>query len=214
MLANAGHLSPGHEAQPVRPVVPARIFDLLMLARAVEAHRLRKLDVAAQVVARRRRHEAAGKVALVDHEPLDVWSAVEPEPAVAHLDLTQPEIAFDAVDLTTVMCKGHLEVVQVRSLRTPSMNGIEHDGAATFAPSDLATVESRHGFSLASSIDLDVNGSPIQMRCQPKALDRSRRQRLQPNRLPDPTGRGVEDPLRRGGPVLFAAGEGLVGQQV
>src|ERR1700686_4242658 len=97
MPAKAGHLAPGEKTQPIRPVVPARILDLLMLARAVEAHRFRELDVPAQVRARRCGHEAAGEIALVEHEPLHIRRSVEPEPAVARLDLAQPEVAFDAI---------------------------------------------------------------------------------------------------------------------
>ncbi len=194
--------------------MPARILDLLVLARAVEAHRFRELDVAAQVAARRRGHQAAGKVALVEHETLHVRCAVEPEPAVARIDRAQAEVAFDAIDLVAVLRERDPQVVEMGSLGAPGMNRIEHDGAAAFAPAGLATVEGHKRFSLASSVNLDVHRSAVQVGCDPQVFYRARRQRLEPHRLPDPGGRGVEDPFGSGGPMLLSARDGPVGQRV
>src|ERR1700688_3508205 len=111
MPAKAGHLAPSEKAEPIRPIVPTRILDLLVLARAVEAHRFRELDVPAQVRARRRGHEAAGEIALVEHEPLHERCSVQPEPAIPRLDLAQPEVAFDAIDLVAGLRERDLQVV-------------------------------------------------------------------------------------------------------
>src|SRR5207245_10843518 len=40
VLLEARHLIPDQKAEPVRPVEPARVLDLLMLPRAAEAERL------------------------------------------------------------------------------------------------------------------------------------------------------------------------------
>ena len=63
----AGHLLPDQQAQPVGPIEIARIFDLLVLADAVEAHRLGQLDVAAQGVVVGRGQPGLRPVALVEH---------------------------------------------------------------------------------------------------------------------------------------------------
>ncbi len=44
----AGHLLPDQQAEPIGPVQIARVLELLMLAHAVEAHRLGQLDIAPQ----------------------------------------------------------------------------------------------------------------------------------------------------------------------
>src|SRR5258708_22249150 len=211
VLAKARHLAPSQKAQTVGAVMPARILDLLVLARSVEAHRFRELDVAAQALARRRGHQAARKVALVQHETLHVRGAVEPEPAVARLDRAHAEVAFDAIDLVAVLAERDLHVVEMRSLRAPRVNRVKHDGAGAFTPADLATIEGHTRFDLASSVDLDVHPSALQVGCEPQLLYGARRQRLAPHRLPDPGGRGVEDPFGSGGPLLPAPRGGSVG---
>src|ERR1700682_4389331 len=102
----------------------------------------------------------------------------------------------------------------MRSLRTPSMNRIKRHGSASSAPAPLAAVKGREYVNLALGVNLDFDRAAIQVGGQPQAFDRARRQRLQPYRLPDPGGRGVEDSFGCGGPVLLAARDGLVGQRV
>jgi hypothetical protein len=53
----------------VGPVEIARVLDLLVLAHAVEAHRLGELDVLLQRGVVRRRQQRVGPVALVEHHP-------------------------------------------------------------------------------------------------------------------------------------------------
>ena len=73
------HLFPDQQAEAVGPVQVARVLDLLVLAHAVEAHRLGQLDVAAQRVVVRRRQQRVGPVALVEHHAQQVRPAVEHE---------------------------------------------------------------------------------------------------------------------------------------
>src|SRR5258708_38910960 len=108
----AGTLRPHKEAEPVGPVQPPRVLDLLMLARTVEAERLRKLDVAAQRLVGRRSQQPVQKVALVQDQPLDEGRAVQPEATVPGLDLAEPEVAADAIDGLAAMAQRCLELVQ------------------------------------------------------------------------------------------------------
>jgi len=84
----ARHLTPDKKAKPVSPVKPPWILDFLVLARAIEAHCFRKLDVAAKVRIAWRSQQAGGKVTLVEDQTLGVRRAVQPEPAVAYLKLS------------------------------------------------------------------------------------------------------------------------------
>src|ERR1700730_17281924 len=97
------HLCPHQESEGVGPIQPAGILDLLMLARAVETHRLGELDVATQVVVGRRGHEATRKVTLVEHESLHVGPAVQQHPPAFRLYLPYAEVALDTVDLVAVV---------------------------------------------------------------------------------------------------------------
>src|SRR5260370_35062959 len=85
------HLPPNEKAKPVRPVVPARVFDLLVLARPVEAHGLRELDVAAQVFVAAGGEQSAGKIALDEAQAFDLGGAVGPERARLSFDLAQAD---------------------------------------------------------------------------------------------------------------------------
>ena len=73
------HFLPHQQAEPVGPVQVARVLDLLVLAHAVEAHRLGELDVAPQRVVARRGQQRVGPVALVEHHAQQVGPAVQHE---------------------------------------------------------------------------------------------------------------------------------------
>src|SRR5438477_8315920 len=49
VLVKVRHLGPDQEAKTIRPVEPAGVFNFLVLARPVEAERLRELDVVAEI---------------------------------------------------------------------------------------------------------------------------------------------------------------------
>src|SRR5207249_6614836 len=96
-LVEARHLRPDEKAEDIGPVEPARVLGLLMLARAVEPHRLREVDVAAQVLVARRGQQAAWEVTLVQDQALDEGLAVEPEPPVPGLHGAPAEVGSDPV---------------------------------------------------------------------------------------------------------------------
>src|SRR6266581_3351734 len=124
VLVEARHLRPHQEAQRVRPVEPARVFRLLVLARAVEAERLRQLDVGAQRVAVARSEKASGEVALVEHQPLDERLAVQTPPTAIGLDLAQAEIRLDPV-----FAQPDLDVVEPRRVGMPRFDVLEGDAS-------------------------------------------------------------------------------------
>src|SRR5207247_11286930 len=93
-----GHLAPDEETKTIGPVQPARIFDLLVLAGAGEPERLRALNVPAQVGIRASGVPAAGKIPLVEDEPLDLRLAITAAPPVACGDASQPKVAAGPVD--------------------------------------------------------------------------------------------------------------------
>ena len=77
VLVGVRHLSPDEKAQSVGPEQIAWVFDLLVLAGAVETHLLREFYVSAQVLVRGGSQDAFGEVALVEDEPLVVGAPVE-----------------------------------------------------------------------------------------------------------------------------------------
>src|SRR2546427_9750543 len=126
MLMKARHLGPQEDPEPVRPVEPAWIFHLLVLASPVEPKGLGELDVASQVFITRRGHPAAREIALVEDEALDVGLSVQQELPVPRLDLAHSEIAFDAVCLHAVQAQqSDLEVVEDRRIGPPRGDRIQ-----------------------------------------------------------------------------------------
>src|SRR5687767_5284763 len=65
----AGHLLPHEQALVVGPVEEAWVLDLLMLAYAIEAHRLDEQYVASQRLVVRRGEPALRPVPLIEDEP-------------------------------------------------------------------------------------------------------------------------------------------------
>src|SRR5215208_5864962 len=98
----AGHLLPDQETQAIRPVEIPRILDLLVLANAIEPHRLGKLDVAAQSIVIRRRHAAVGPVPLVQDESQLKRAVVQNEPISFDTNRSQRRVAENLVNNLTV----------------------------------------------------------------------------------------------------------------
>src|SRR5216683_1486030 len=131
MLVEAGHLRPDQEAERVGPVEPARILDLLMLPRPVEAERLRQLDVASKHVIARRRQQTAWEITLVENQSLNELLAVQPEPAISGFDGAQPEIAVDLIgDLAVLIQEPGFQLVEPRRIRMPGHHLLELDSPA------------------------------------------------------------------------------------
>src|SRR5690242_21270041 len=62
------HFFPYHEAESVRPVQIPGIFNLLVLANAIEPHRPGKLDVTPQRSITWRSHQSVRPIATIQHE--------------------------------------------------------------------------------------------------------------------------------------------------
>src|ERR1700694_3683431 len=163
MLMEAGHLGPDQEAEPVGPVEPAGILGLLVLASPVEAERLRQFDVLAQGIVPRCSQKTARKIALVEHEGLDVRLAVQPEAAISGFDRAQPEIAVHAIgDLAVFVVQRGFEVVESGRIRMPRHDAGE--GASSPAgplspPADHLTIETSDQLRPARSFELEVDSA-------------------------------------------------------
>src|SRR2546430_60836 len=79
---------------------------------------------------------------------------------------------------------------------------------------DIVAIEPDDHVGLAFAVELEVDGPGLEVRDEAQPADMSRRQRLEPYRLPDARRRRVEDPLRLFAPELLAAGDCPVGQRV
>ena len=128
----ARHLVPHQKTQPVGPVEPARVFDLLVFPRPVETERFRELDVAPQRIVVWGRKEAAREVALVEHQALHERLAVEPEPAVPGLHGAQPEIGLYPIDgLALGVEQPGFELIEPRRAGMPGDHALEPDAPPT-----------------------------------------------------------------------------------
>src|SRR6266550_281012 len=76
------------------------------------------------------------------------------------------------------------------------------------------TVERDHEIDNAGRFNFDVDGSIVEIGHKPQALYRSLGYRFQPDRLPDPCSRRVEDALRIFRPVLLTARDGFIRERV
>src|SRR5262245_23887444 len=90
------HFPPDDEPHPVAPVEPARIFNLLMLASAVQSKGLRHLNVVLNRLVGWWRQQAVWPVALIKHQLQVVRRVVQIEFARmgAHLSLTKVTVHF------------------------------------------------------------------------------------------------------------------------
>jgi hypothetical protein len=174
-----------------------------MLASAVEAYGFGDLDVGTQLGIGARGHQSPWEVALVEDQALNVRLAVQKEPSVFRLDLAQPEVAHHVVGVA----QPQVELVEVRRFRAPRHDSVERDAAVAGAlPAARESAVERHDHvHLAIRNDLDRDGSPFEVWQDAQAPDRARRQRLEPDGLPDPRRRRVEDALGDRFPVLLAA---------
>ena len=105
--APVAHLVPDHVSVPVGVVEEARLKDLLMQSRAVEAARHRELDVLFEIRVGRGRVNAVRIEALIKHEALEHRLSVQSELHTVERDASETEIA-----LYRVVAEGQDEVVQ------------------------------------------------------------------------------------------------------
>src|SRR5439155_20497703 len=143
---------------------------------------------------------------------------IEQEASVAGGNGSQPKVAGDPVSLAAgVVDEPNDQVVEDRRVRTPGRHLGETQPTATgraTPTTDLLFTEAcgklndgtgrRYGY-------VEFEAPLVQPRPQPDGRDMALRKRLQPDRLPDPGGRGVEDALRPLSPALFATRHRAVG---
>src|SRR5205807_7300062 len=149
------------------------------------------------------RQQPAREVPLVEDQPLNVGLAVQPEARVPGLDAAEPEVALDRV-----FAACDQQVVQPWRLRAPRGDPAQVDPAtarrALPAPGRLSLERNGH-LDATVRFNLQLDGTRLQVGRHPQAADAPLRQRLQPDRLPDPGGRRVPDLLRGTRPGLLPA---------
>ena len=123
VLVKVGHLGPDQEAETIRPVEPAGVFNFLVLARPVEAQGRRELDVTAEIGVGGGGVPTARKVSLVQHQSLDVGLAIQQETPIARPDGAHPEITLNPVEVAAaIVHESDGELVEHRILRTPRVH--------------------------------------------------------------------------------------------
>ena len=128
-----GHLARDEIAQLVGPVEEARILHLLVLARAVEAHRLRGLDVVLDGLVGGRRQQRLGPVALVEHHAQVRAPAVELQALGIDGHLAIAVVGLHAVHDLRAANEFERDVVQVALADVP-LPRIGHRQAEARAP--------------------------------------------------------------------------------
>src|SRR5215211_6387426 len=242
LLVGVRHLAPDEQAQRVGPEQPARVFDFLVLAGAVETHLPGQLYVPAQILVRRGGQEAIGEVALVEDEPLVEEAVVEKNLAILYLELAHPEVAVHAVeDLATPVQQLEPQVVEVGVLGAPEggagpVGQVRRVGSFAAAEKGQAPFDERgaqvegvfeyplsvefyhrseaHPLFDADYGNLRLDAGGFHLRGQAEGVDATAVHGLEPDGLPDPGRAGVEDPLRSLLPVLLPPRDGYVSTRV
>src|SRR5215207_8332984 len=101
----AGHLLPDQQSQAISPVEVPRILDLLMLANAIETHRLGQFHVTSQSMPIRRGHAAVGPVPLIEDQSQLKSAVIQNEPVTFDPDGAQRRVTEDLVDDLAVRSK-------------------------------------------------------------------------------------------------------------
>src|SRR5215204_1188413 len=221
-----------------RPRTASAVFDLLVLAGAVEAHLFGQLYVTAQIFIRGDGQDAFGEIALVEDEPLVEGTVVQEDLAILHLDLAHPEVALHAVEdlavrieqLEPQVVEGGMlgapqgrtwpvgQVRRVRGFTATEEGQTPFDEGGTHANGifeHLLAVEfhrraEAHLPFYSFDRDLHIDAGGVNVRGKPEGVDSAAVYRLEPDSLPDPRRPGVEDPLCLLFPVLLASGDGHV----
>ena len=196
----------------------ALLKHLLVQPRAVEAHRHGQLDVALQVVVRRRGVNAVRVKALIEHKALEHLFVVDANGAVAQRHRAQTEIAFGKVDGLSALDERILQIVQLRLADFPQMHfihrqrhvhritgGVRHGGADLAAAVKRGELHLRVG-DIAGERQIDVDDAAQIGGAHLDGFDISLGHLLDPNRLPDAGGAGVIAAVRIVFFALLAAG--------
>ena len=225
------HFFPYQQTQPVGPIQVARVLDLLMLAHAIEAHRLGQFDVAPQGIVGRRGQQRVGPVALVKHHAQGIWTTVEHEAVAADMRRAQRRVRPHPVEHDIAVAQDDFRIQQSRPLGAPQqlVTGVvdarvgQADLAMRLAADHLVAVVGQHLVAMQDArLDrhavLQVAGhegftadfETIEMRRPAQFADVGMRYLLDPDRLPDAGGARIPDRMWLELPVLFAAWLGQV----
>ena len=152
IVVRAGHLAPDQHAHFVRPVVVARILELLVLARAVVAKVQRVLKIQADRLVARRGDQAVRPVALVKNQPLIQRIVVEVNLAFLHLDFAHAEVGIHGIHRGALLQDADPEVIQVRGARLPDVHRVEvglHDQVDRHAGDAVLAADGHPALELA-----------------------------------------------------------------
>ena len=194
--APARVFGPREVAEPVGPVVEAVLEDLLVQARAVEAHGHRALDVGLELRVRGRGPDAVRVEALVEHEAQEDGLAVEQDAVALARDLAHREVALDRVDLPAAALDGEREVVEegVGGRPRAHVRDRERDGRALrggdVALRDDLAAGAHDGAEAVARRDgeearLEHDLARVEVRGRAARGEALRGDRLGPDRLPD-----------------------------
>ena len=109
-------LAPDDVAELVAVVEEARLKDLLVQSRAVEAHRKRTFDICLQFVVSRCRPDAVRIEALVEHETLEDSFAIEDHCTAIVINVAQTEVRRNRI-----LTKHHIDIIEVALADVPQM---------------------------------------------------------------------------------------------
>ena len=130
-LARVRHFFPNQQAESIAPVKPARIFDLLMLANAVETESSlsnRCLFAALRLTAQSDNRPASSP----GPGPFSVSRlAVEQKLAVTQFDAAQSDIRTNFVEQIVAVVKSDLQIVKMRRFRRPEFRVRNRDAEST-----------------------------------------------------------------------------------
>ena len=113
------HLARHQQAHFVGPIKIARVLHLLVLARAVEAHGLGRLDIGLDGLVRRRRQYALRPVALIEDHLQKNLTAVDRDAVAVDADGAESKIGLHGIHHLAAIQQFESRVVQVRVFRRP-----------------------------------------------------------------------------------------------
>ena len=110
-FVSVGHFARDQKAEVVGPIEIARIFQLLVLARAIEAHLLGHADVVLDSFVGGRRQDAVGPVALIEHHLQEDGIVVQQHFAALGGDAANAEISLHPIEQHAAAAQFQREIV-------------------------------------------------------------------------------------------------------
>ena len=189
-----GVFIPAEIAELIRPIEEARFKDLLVQARAVEAHRHGAFDVGAQFAVIRRRIDAVRVEALIENEALEDDLPVDAHGFAVEIDVAHAEVALH----TVAGGQRNRQVIQAAAARFPQFRRREIERQLGGAPVGMdgllclfcALIRGRHGhFRRFSGSTVEQNGDMRafigDVRRHAQRMDIRLRDVFHPDGLPD-----------------------------